>query len=79
MSIVINTWNETIKNLQKKHQSKLVDQQTWSFRKKICSECEFYEQYDSAHEAFRCKKCGCIGIKFMIHSNKCPLKKPKWN
>lgn len=79
MSIVINTWNETIKNLQKNHKDNLVDEKKWNTRKQICSKCEFYEQFITTHEAFRCKKCGCIGIKFMLNSNKCPLKTPKWN
>jgi hypothetical protein len=79
MSIVIKTWNENIRNLHKNHKSKLVDEKKWIKRKQICSTCEFYEQYTHNHEAFRCKKCGCIGIKFMVNSNKCPLKTPKWN
>lgn len=79
MSIVINTWNDTIKTLQKNHKNNLVNEKKWNARKQICSSCEFYEQFISTHEAFRCKKCGCIGIKFMLNSNKCPLKTPKWN
>ena len=57
---------------------KVVDKHKWNDRLRICKKCEFYEEYESNKNMFKCKKCGCPGFKFLLQASQCPIKKPKW-
>jgi len=65
-----NTAKDTVDNIIS-GKSGLVDNDTETYRLKLCKNCEFYTEQHS-----RCKKCGCfMQVKIKILVAKCPIGK----
>lgn len=78
MDIVQKNYHDELKKIKKSKNIKLVDNDLYFNRLRICKKCKFYEKYNNDTEIFRCKKCGCAGFNILIKNFNCPLNLETW-